>query len=303
MIRKPFLLASPKGRPTTFRAWFARYIIAQPFVHFITASVKDVHPTAPSVGGMWLSPQRKVNTAKEIAYQQRRFLDFSKTLIDTQTWVTFLACVKHQHVANAYQLSAARFPEITDKKFWDELTLDVQATRAEAEKLLDNATIQEVTELCDYQSVADKISIAPETVKELRDLRARFQNLTDRWNNLWLLLAVVTAVIGGVAGGLDRHEEPERTLRIALIIAAVISGAGAVFLLIRGVISALQEGAQKGLRLRYSQTFESTIAPCLRLAHVDPATCTDNLDYVESVLNSVCERYRHLREKLLQPFL
>ena len=37
--------------------------------------------------------------------------------------------------------------------------------------------------------------------------------------------------------------------------------------------------------------------------YIDPATCIDNLDYIEQVINSVSERYRHLREKLLQPFL
>ena len=63
----------------------------QPFVHFLTASVKDVHPTAPRVGGVWLSPARKVNAAKEIAYQQRRFLEFGKTFMDSKPTVTLLA--------------------------------------------------------------------------------------------------------------------------------------------------------------------------------------------------------------------
>src|ERR1051325_8555939 len=56
----------------------------QPFVHFLTGSVKAIHPPAPSVAGLWLSPARKVNTAKEVAYQQRKFLDFSKAFMDSQ---------------------------------------------------------------------------------------------------------------------------------------------------------------------------------------------------------------------------
>ena len=44
-------------------------------------------------------------------------------------------------------------------------------------------------------------------------------------------------------------------------------------------------------------------APCLRLANVDATTCTDDLDYVEQVINSVRETYRYLQEKLLGQFL
>lgn len=89
----------------------------QPFVHFLTASVKDLHPTATGVSE-WLTPGHKVSTAKEIAYQQRRFLDFSKTFIDSQPSVTLLTCVKHGHVEECYELSATRFPEMMDKRFW-----------------------------------------------------------------------------------------------------------------------------------------------------------------------------------------
>ena len=39
------------------------------------------------------------------------------------------------------------------------------------------------------------------------------------------------------------------------------------------------------------------------LRESDPATCIDNLDYAESVIKSVCDRYQHLLEKFLQPFL
>jgi GYF domain 2 len=49
--------------------------------------------------------------------------------------------------------------------------------------------------------------------------------------------------------------------------------------------------------------FERKIAPFLRMAHVDPATCIDDLDHADSMINSVSERYRYLHEKLLQAFV
>ena len=276
----------------------------QPFVHFLTASVKDVHPTAPGVGGLWLSPARKVNAAKEIAYQQRRFLDFSKTFIDSQPSVTLLTCVKHRHVEECYELSAARFPEMMDKRFWDELTVDLQETRAATEKLLDNQTIQEVKELCKCQSIADKLTTAPETLKRLRELR-RLIELKKAWiKGLWALFAgtVLAGVGAAVAGTKElRHliGDPStnfRDLQDNLVGLAVVLGICAFITWICVLV-------KFGRDTEYRLLFDMNIAPILRSAGIDPTTCIDNLDYVEQVINSVSERYRYLEGKLLRPSL
>ena len=276
----------------------------RPFVHFLTASVKDVHPTAPLVSGVWLSPARKVNAAKEIAYQQRRFLDFSKTFIDSQPWVTLLTCVKHRHVEECYELSAARFPEMADKKFWDDLTVDVQETRAAVEKLLDAKMIEDVKELCDHQKVADKIMMAPETVRKLRDLLAKIQS--KKW---WIRVAAVlfvSMILAGAGAAVTGIKELRnlvvdpstdlRHLQDNLVGLAMWLGFGGAIALIYVMVVTARAGL-------YLALFMSDIAPLLRLAHVDPATCTENLDYVEQVINSVSKRYRYLQGKLLRPFL
>jgi hypothetical protein len=277
----------------------------QPFVHFLTASVKDVHPTAPKVGGIWLSPARKVNAVKEIAYQQRRFVDFGKTLVDTQPWVTLLTCVKHGHVEDCYELSAARFPEMADKKFWDELTVDVQATRAGSEKVLDNVTVQEVKELCECQSVADKLAIAPETLRRLRECRRLIESKKSWIKRVSILFAgMILAGIGAAVTGTKELRnlvgDPSinlRPLQDDLVGLAVLLGIGGFITAIYAVVKT------GGAAADYLALFTMNIAPILRSAGIDPATCTDNLDYVKQVIDSVEERYRYLEKKFLQPFL
>ena len=281
----------------------------QPFVHFLTASVRDIHPTAAGVSE-WLTPGDKVNTAKEIAYQQRKFVDFTKTLIDTQPWVTFLTCIKHRHIEERYELSAASFPEMADKRFWDELTVDVQETRALAEERLDAGTIEEVKELCEYQSVADKIATAPETLKKLRELSGKIKIKPNNWSIIVgaaLLVPAVLALLGTAVIGITELRtllvSPEANLEDLqnnLTALAVLLGVFPLALLLGGVMEKKRTAAYAA---QYMTLFTTDIAPCLRLAHVDPATCTDNLDYVEKVIEYVGERYRYLQEKILQPFL
>jgi hypothetical protein len=282
----------------------------QPFIHFLTASVKDVHPTAESVGGVWLTPERKVNAAKEIAYQQRKFLDFSKTFIDTRPWVTFLTCIKHRHVEDRYELSAASFRDMADKRFWDELTVDVQETRAAAEELLDTGTVEEVKELCEFQTVADKIAIAPETLRKLRDLSARIKiGPKKTWITITCVL-VVSAILAGLGAAVFGIKElrsllfspaiEHEGLQENLASLAALLGFGGIISAVYCVVKTGGAAANTG---RYLGLFMTDIAPCLRLMNVDASSGKDNLDHVEVVISSVSEKYRQLQAKLLTPFL
>jgi hypothetical protein len=252
---------------------------------------------------VWLSPARKVNAAKEIAYQQRRFLDFGKMLIDTQPWVTFLTCVKHRHVEDSYKLSAARFPELADKRFWDELTVDVQATRLAAEERLDPETVNEVKELCDHQNVADKLAIAPETMRRLRDLRAAIESKKTWIKRVAALFA--GTILAGVGAAVLDIKELRNSVAAGSDLRDLqdILGFVAVMLGLTGFMTAIYAMVRTTRAADYLAVFKMNITPILQLAHVDPATCTDNLDYVEQVINSVAERYRQLQEKFLRSFI
>src|SRR5262249_54297168 len=163
------------------------------------------------------------------------------------------------------------------KRFWDELTVDLQETRQRTEKLLDTETIDEVNELCDYQSVADKIVIAPETLKRLRYLSTPIESKKSWFKIAYaLFIGTILAALGaGVIGIKELRNllvDPATDLKDVqnnLIGLAVLLGLGSAVTFVYGVLVTAQPAAR---RAQYVGLFTADIEPCLRLAHVDPAT-------------------------------
>ena len=120
--------------------------------------------------------------------------------------------------------------------------------------------------------------------------------------SVWQGFLLVGGAIGsGVAGILAGNEEGGA--RDVLVAISVLAGLAAVAGIVGPLLRRSRQDYQDIVRKRYLRIFETTIAPCLRLAHVDPASCIDKLDYVGQVINSVLKAYRYLQEKLLKPFL
>jgi hypothetical protein len=273
----------------------------RPFINFLAASVKDVHPTAPAVGGIWLTPARKVREAKEIAYQQRRFLDFGKRVLDRAPWISYLTCIKHNEIATSYDISAAKFPDIGDKMFWDELATDVHKTKTESKARLDEQTVEQVRHLCAYQVLADKILNGAKTIAVLRELRSKIQedHPTFPWSILTFVSLVAMLIAIAVAAGREKKPGDALWYVVSITLSVIMFVTFFGISIYVGVQSGLSEGNRRG----YEALFERDVAPCLRLANVDPRDGFNNLEYAGQVLDYLQKNYTYLKTKLLAGFV
>jgi hypothetical protein len=266
----------------------------EPFLRYLAASVTDAHPTAPNVRDFFHHGSK---VAKEIAYQQKRFLEFGKALLDSAPWVTYLTCLKHPCVAERYKVAAASFPEISDKSYWDALSVDVQATERTAKARLDEQTVKEVEQLCLYQVLGEKIAEAPKTLLSLRQLRSKFnREVSDKpWQVAWGIALAAELLLAALYGAAESHSA-HKAIRLLLILVGIVAGISFIV----ACFVAAYNGSQRGLRKVYVSQFADVIAPCMRLAEIDPAEGFDNLEYAQEVVEYVRKNYEYLKARLLE---
>lgn len=283
------------------------------FRTFLLTHVAETHPTAADVIGVWFTPNRKVNKSKEIAYQQQRFVEFSKESLATEPWIALITCTKHRQVESHYQISAAHFPDLTDKRFWDTLTADVGQLEAQATSLIDSDTLAEVDALLRYQRAADCIANAPGAMARVRAILAQLPALKSKLARtkaltfeaciIFIVLGVGLLILAIAVPGINEL----RAVQPQCILGSLV---GAVTCFVVGGTGISKALAKEQLRLQIVQleaeltnTYENTIVPCLRLAGADVAACRNDLDQTEKVVNYVVQYFDYLNRKLLGTFL
>ena len=279
------------------------------FRTFLSTHVAETHPTAADVIGVWLTPNRKLNQSKEIAYQQQRFMEFSKEYLATEPWLSLIACRKHRQIESHYDLSAARFSDLADKRFWDTLTADVGQQEARALSLVDNETLVDVDSLLRYQRQAECIASASGAVARVGAIQAQLPALRLKLSrtkalsleaySMFIFLGVGFLVLAIAIPSIKEI----RTAQPLFIILSLVSAAAGIGIGGSGITKALakQRLSSQCLELdrELNDLFENTVTPCLHLAGADVAVCRNDLHKTEKFIEYVVKYFDYLNKKLL----
>ncbi len=285
------------------------------FQNYMVGPSIDAHTSAASVDGEIFTTERQANISKEVAYQQHRFIALSKNYLNTQPWIPMLACIKHREVVNSFELSSARFSDIRDKEYWDQLEAEIAKLEAQCLPLIDDETLANLRVLCNFQALASEIAQAPTTIATLKSQRQELGRIEALFVGTpkassgppWLAAGIAIAAFAG-AFAISQIEESFSDWRV-LVLAVLGTAAAIVAAWLNQTHSAKLQPWDQEQRFRskheriqkemHAAFYSDQFLAVLHLAQVNPSKCWNDFDTAAVAIDHVTNQFSDLNVKYL----